>query len=98
MDTSDPGLRGRRTVVIADDHPIVLEGLKRLLMDEFDIRATAGTGRDLLDAVRRVQPDVVVTDLVMPDLDGLEVARQLRAEGCPARVIVLTIHDEPGRA
>jgi DNA-binding NarL/FixJ family response regulator len=98
VDTVDTSLSDRRSLAIADDHPIVLEGLKRLLADEFDIRATACNGRDLIDAARRIRPDVIVTDLVMPDMDGIEVTRRLRKEGVSSRVVVLTMHDEPERA
>ena len=98
MDTIDTSVALRPTVVIADDHPIVLEGLKRLLAENFDIRATVGSGRELVDAARRIRPDVIVTDLVMTDMDGLEATRQLRQDEVPSRVVVLTMHDEPERA
>ena len=99
MDTSHASVTAARpTVVIADDHPIVLEGLKRLLAEHFDIRATVGSGRELVEVARRLRPDVIVTDLVMADMDGLEATRQLRQSDVDARVVVLTMHDEPERA
>jgi DNA-binding NarL/FixJ family response regulator len=84
-----------RTVVIADDHKVVLEGLQRLLADDFDIVGTARDGRELLDMACALAPDVVVTDLSMPELDGIAVTRRLQEEGIPSRVIVLTMHEEP---
>jgi DNA-binding NarL/FixJ family response regulator len=88
----------RISVALADDHPIVLEGLRRLLAADFDIPAAVGDGRRLLEAARAVDPDVIVTDLSMPGLDGIEVARQIREEGMRSRVIILTMHDEPQHA
>src|SRR5690606_25547315 len=84
-----------RTVVIADDHAVVLEGLQRLLEDEFDIVGTATNGRELLSVVRSTVPDVVVTDHSMPELDGIDALKRMREEEIPSRVIVLTMHDDP---
>jgi DNA-binding NarL/FixJ family response regulator len=83
------------TVVIADDHAVVLEGMHRLLSEEFNIVGTARNGRELLEIARMLIPDVVVTDLSMPELDGIAVTRQMQKEQIPSRVIVLTMHEEP---
>jgi DNA-binding NarL/FixJ family response regulator len=88
----------RTSVVIADDHPIVLEGLKRLLADDFEIPAVVGDGDALMDVARSVMPDVILTDLSMAGLDGIEVARHVRDEGIHSRVIILTMHEEPEHA
>ena len=79
-------------LVLADDHPIVLDGLAQLFASEqdFDVVARAGDGEEALSAVRRCRPDVLVLDLRMPGKDGLAVLRELRREGMPTRVVVLT--------
>ena len=84
--------RRRPTVLIADDHPIVVDGLVALLKDRFDVVGTVSDGTRLLDDATRLRPDIVVTDISMPGLDGLEVLRRLKAKGSDARVIVLTMH------
>jgi DNA-binding NarL/FixJ family response regulator len=83
------------TVVIADDQPMVRAGLRSLIEGEEGIvvLAEAVDGRQALDAVRRHRPDVVLMDIRMPNLDGLEATRRLMAEGSPARVLVLTTFD-----
>jgi DNA-binding NarL/FixJ family response regulator len=79
-------------LVLADDHPIVLAGLAQLFATEpgFVVVATAATGSDTLTAVRKHRPDVLVLDLRMPDLGGLDVLRQLQFERSTTRVVVLT--------
>jgi DNA-binding NarL/FixJ family response regulator len=85
----------RPTVLLADDHTIVTEGLASILKDDFDVLAVVADGMDLLAAARTLRPDIIVTDLSMPHLSGLEAARQLRAEHIPSQIIVLTMHDDP---
>ncbi len=79
-------------VVLADDHELVLEGLQALLQNEDDIQviATAKNGTQLMDAVHLYNPDVVVMDLKMPALDGINVLDRIREENLPVRVLVLT--------
>jgi len=85
----------RSTVLLADDHTIVTEGLARLLRDhEFDVVGAVGDGLALIDAAKRLRPDVIVTDLSMPGLSGLDVLARLKAEGIDSRVIVLTMHKD----
>ena len=88
---SKPGSR-RATVLLADDHAIVLEGLSGLLRDEFTLVGTVADGTRLIEAVRQLLPDVTVTDITMPGMNGLEVVRRLKADGVPTKVIVLTMH------
>lgn len=79
-------------VIIADDYPILREGLKTLLQKETDIRiiGEAENGRDLLSLVRKEQPAVVMTDIQMPEMDGIEACRIIKEE-CPrTNVITLT--------
>jgi DNA-binding NarL/FixJ family response regulator len=79
-------------ILLADDHQIVAEGLRGLLEPEFELVGIVSDGRDALEAVATLQPDVLVLDITMPSLNGIEVGRQLRAAGSPAKVIFLTMH------
>ena len=82
----------RPTVLLADDHTIVVEGLVSLLQREFALVGTVPDGSHLIDAARRLQPDVIVADMAMPGLSGIEALRRLKLEGNPAKVIILTMH------
>ena len=82
----------RARVLLADDHAIVAEGLAALLRGHFDLVGTVGDGNQLIDAARELQPDVIVADMAMPVLSGLEVLRRLKAERIDAKVIFLTMH------
>jgi DNA-binding NarL/FixJ family response regulator len=80
------------TVMLADDHVVFTDGIVRLLNDRFDVVGTVADGSDLPDAVRRLHPDVVVMDISMPRLSGLEALRRMRASHDDSRVIILTMH------
>jgi DNA-binding NarL/FixJ family response regulator len=80
------------TVLLADDHAIVTEGLVSLLQREFSLVGTVADGARLIDAARRLRPDVIVTDVAMPGMGGLEALRRLRADKIAAKVIFLTMH------
>jgi DNA-binding NarL/FixJ family response regulator len=82
----------RTTVLLADDHAILAEGLASLLKGHFDLVGTVGDGRRLLEAARELRPDVIVADIAMPVLSGLEALCLLKAEGLDAKVIFLTMH------
>ena len=82
----------RATVLLADDHPVVAEGLAALLRDEFTVVGTVADGVGLVDAARRLQPDVIVTDVTMPGLSGLDALRRIREEGLSSKVVFLTVH------
>ena len=85
----------RPTVLLADDHAIVAEGLATILAGEFTVVGTVGDGNALLKAARERQPDVVVTDVAMPGMGGLDAIRRFQAEGITARIVLLTMHAEP---
>jgi DNA-binding NarL/FixJ family response regulator len=79
-------------VLLADDHRMMAEGLRGLLEPEFEIAGVVADGRDLVAAAKRLRPDVIVADITMPSLNGLEAAVQLRQAGVGARVVFLTMH------
>jgi DNA-binding NarL/FixJ family response regulator len=85
-------MKRRTKVLLADDHAIVAEGLATLLKDHFDLLETVGDGSALIDAARKLRPDVIVTDIAMPVLSGLEALRRLKAMRSEAKVIFLTMH------
>ncbi len=83
-------------IVIADDHPIVRDGLKKLLLleDDFEIVGEASDGREVLDKVQELDPDVLLLDLRMPNLDGLSALQALQQANRRTRVIVLTASED----
>lgn len=84
------------TVLIADDHTVVREGLRKLLESETDIEVIgeAANGRNAVELTRKLHPDVVVMDIAMPQLNGLEATRQLRKIVPEAKVIILSAHSD----
>jgi DNA-binding NarL/FixJ family response regulator len=81
-------------LVLADDHPIVRTGISHLLAEQVDMEVVAETGDGLeaLELVERHRPDVLILDLMLPGLSGLEVARRMRGSFPETRVLVLTLH------
>jgi DNA-binding NarL/FixJ family response regulator len=79
-------------VLIVDDHAVVREGLRTFLslQDGMEVVGEAADGLEALEQAQALEPDVILMDLVMPRLDGVEAMRSLREQGSPARVIVLT--------
>ena len=84
----------RPRVLLADDHCVVAEGLRSLLEPHFDVVGIVPDGRELVTAAKAPDPDVVVLDISMPSLNGIDAARQMRAAGCRAKVVFLTMHRE----
>ena len=85
----------RPTVLIADDHAIVKEGLVGLLKEhDFDVVGAVGDGQLLFDAAKRLRPDVIVTDMSMPGLSGLDVLARLKSDRLQSKVIMLTMHND----
>ena len=85
-------MKRRTKVLLADDHAIVAEGLATLLKDHFDLVGIVGDGNELIDLARKLRPDVIVADIAMPVLSGLEALRRLKAARSKAKVIFLTMH------
>jgi len=82
----------RPTVAIADDHAFVLESLVNLLKEKFEVVAAVSDGTLLVDAAVRLHPDVIVTDISMPAMNGVVALERLKAAGSDAKVIMLTLH------
>jgi DNA-binding NarL/FixJ family response regulator len=85
----------RVTVLLADDHIIMLQGLRLLLKDSFQIVDMVSDGRALLEAAKQLKPDVIVTEISMPLLNGLDAIGKLKREGVTSKIIVLTMHVSP---
>ncbi len=84
----------RRTVLLADDHAIVVEGLRRVLEPEFDVIGVAVDGRSLVIAAATLNPDVIIIDVSMPMLNGIEAARQIRKTNIHAKIVFLSMHPD----
>ena len=89
---SKTGQRAR--VLLADDHPSVVKDLCAVLQPEFDVIATVENGAALLAAVDALSPDVIVTDITMPGLDGIAAASEILRKNPAARIVFVTVHDE----
>ena len=83
-------------ILLADDHPIVRDGLKKLLQleDDFEVVGEAGDGREVLEKVQELDPDVLLLDLRMPNLDGLSALQALQQTNKRTRVIILTASED----
>ena len=84
----------RPRVLVADDHVIMTQGLCRLLEGEAEIVATASDGQQLVDRARQHRPDIIVSDVNMPGMSGLDAMRRLKADGLRSKFIFLTLHTD----
>lgn len=87
---------GKIRVLLADDHQAVLQRVCGLLDENFDIVGTVNNGRDAVEATLRLNPDVLVIDISMPILNGLQAAQRLRSAKQPTKVVFLTVHRDEG--
>lgn len=88
----------RPRALLADDHSMMLAGLRKLVEETCDVVGAVGDGRALVEAAQRLEPDVVILDIVMPLLNGIDAARQIR-KLCPnAKLIFLTMQTSPAYA
>jgi DNA-binding NarL/FixJ family response regulator len=86
----------RRTkVLLADDHPLTLEGIRLFLEPHFESVATAPDGRALVEAARRLKPDLIILDITMPLLNGIDAALQIRRFLPDVRLLFVTMHVDP---
>jgi DNA-binding NarL/FixJ family response regulator len=88
----------RPRVLLADDHRVVAEGLKRLLAEDFELVGIVEDGRALVVAAKKLQPDVIVADISMPHLNGIDAMVQLRKDNARIKVVFLTMHQDPAYA
>jgi DNA-binding NarL/FixJ family response regulator len=81
-------------ILLADDHRIVAEGLRSLLEPEFELIGIVEDGRALVDASKKLRPDVIIVDISMPQLNGIEAVHQIKKENKDIKVIFLTMHPD----
>ncbi len=90
---SEPA-RPQTTVIIADDHPMVREGLRAMLScEDIEVIGEADTGREAIERVRELSPDVVLMDMRMPDMDGLDATEIIHKEHPETAILIVTIYD-----
>lgn len=82
------------TAVLADDHAAVLENVSRCLSSVCEIVAAVGDGSAAVEAIIRLHPDIAVLDIAMPELNGIEVAREVRLKGSHTKVVFLTVQED----
>jgi DNA-binding NarL/FixJ family response regulator len=82
-------------VLLADDHEILVDGLKSVLEPQYEVVGIALDGRALLEAAAKLQPDIIVLDIAMPELNGLDAARQIRQSMPKVKLIFLTVNKDP---
>jgi DNA-binding NarL/FixJ family response regulator len=85
----------RPRILLADDHRMLTDALKRVLEPRCEVVGIVSDGRALLEAAERLQPDIVVLDIVMPRLNGLDAGRQLKAKMPRLKLIFMTMHEDP---
>jgi DNA-binding NarL/FixJ family response regulator len=85
----------RARILLADDHTAMRERVVQLLEDEFEILGALEDGLAIVNAAIRLKPDLCLLDISMPILNGIEVANQLKRDGSTAKIIFLTIHEDP---
>lgn len=83
-------------LLLVDDHAMVRHGLRMLLESQADMQivAESGLGREAIQLAQTLNPDVILMDITLPDISGIQATRQLQASGSPAKVIALTIHED----
>ena len=82
------------SVLIADDHFAVLESVVPMLKPFFNVVGTASDGKAAVEAEDRLHPDVVILDISMPVMSGIDAAKQMRKQGSKARIVFLTVHED----
>jgi DNA-binding NarL/FixJ family response regulator len=82
-------------VLIADDHADVLDDIRDLLEQDFDVVGAVGDGQQLLKAAEALKPDVIITDISMPELNGIEASRRIIEKDPDSKIILLTMHNDP---
>lgn len=83
-------------ILIADDHEVVRQGIRSIiakLRPDWEICGEAANGKEAVEAAKALQPDVIILDLTMPVLNGIEAATQIASSGLPSRILVFTMHE-----
>ena len=91
-------MSARATILLADDHVLLLEAFRRMLEPAFEVVGAVADGAALVEQALRLEPDLVVADVSMPRMNGLEAARRLRGELPGTRVVFLTVNEDPQMA
>jgi DNA-binding NarL/FixJ family response regulator len=81
-------------ILLADDHPHFSDMVENLLGSTFEVVGKVGDGRALLEAAMKLKPDIIVTDISMPVLNGIDAADELQRAGCTSKIIFLTVHSD----
>jgi DNA-binding NarL/FixJ family response regulator len=87
---------GRLRILIADDHTLLVEAFVKLLEPKYEVVGTAEDGRALLTEAQRLKPDIILADISMPRLNGLDAAHQIKQTWPEAKLIFLTVNEDPG--
>ena len=87
---------GRLRILVADDHTLLVEAFVKLLEPKYDVVGTAADGRELLIEAERLNPDIILLDLSMPKLNALDAAHQIKQKRPDAKLIFLTVNEDPG--
>lgn len=85
---------GKARILLADDHRPFLDMVEGLLMPTCEVVGRVSDGQSLFDAAKRLNPDVIVSDISMPILSGLDAGKQLIESGCAAKIVFLTVHSD----
>src|SRR6478672_11980134 len=91
-------MKSKKTIAVVDDHSLFREGLVSLLKeyDEFEVVLQASNGKELMDGLKKEKPQVILLDIEMPIMDGIETTVQIKKKYPNIKVIILTMHNEEG--
>ncbi len=84
----------RATLLLADDHAVIIEGLRHILEAHFDVVGTAVDGMTLVTSAKELRPDIVIVDVCMPRLNGIDAARRIRAANPDTKIVFLSMHTD----
>jgi len=87
-------LKIKPSILLADDHPGIIQKVSQLLSSDYEIAGAVSDGLSALTAAKRMQPDVIVLDITMPLLNGIQVAREIHQTGLKSRIVILSAHDD----
>jgi DNA-binding NarL/FixJ family response regulator len=82
-------------VLLADDHPLLVKAVVNLLEPTFEIVGRVSDGKSLFESAMKLQADIIITDISMPILNGIEAANKLKVSGCRSKIVFLKVHSDP---